>query len=230
MVTVLDSIKNKVGSDAAEISSSGGHPAMNNLSIPDGGKKTESQEKSNINIPKSTNVSLDAGESSDVMNASSADDGRKNESILEEIRKLPNIMTNSSQDTGSNDTVRVNDRPINASLTNGMDSNMNAGNRINSGRRLLEDSGSEGANDGSENVLTATAENDDGLEAEADSSFELFRGSDELADEYSYDYDDYVDENMWGDDDWIESQHETVEDYVDIDSHILSTPVIAIIM
>lgn len=224
---VSHSIKNKVGSDAAEISSSGEHPAMNNLSIPDGGKKTESQEKSNINIPKSTNVSLDAGESSDVMNASSADDGRKNESILEEIRKLPNIMTNSSQDTGSNDTVRVNDRPINASLTNGMDSNMNAGNRINSGRRLLEDSGSEGANDGSENVLTATAENDDGLEAEADSSFELFRGSDELADEYSYDYDDYVDENMWGDDDWIESQHETVEDYVDIDSHILSTPVIA---
>ena len=38
--------------------------------------------------------------------------------------------------------------------------------------------------------------NDEVLEAEIDSSFELFCEDDELVDEYIYDYDDYVDESM----------------------------------
>ncbi|KAJ4979848.1 hypothetical protein NE237_010628 [Protea cynaroides] len=100
-------------------------------------------------------------------------------------------------------------------------------------RRLLEDtdskeqeSGSESkASDGDEKV--ATVENDAALEADADSSFELFRDNDELADEDNFDYDDYVDESMWGDEEWTEQNHKKMEDYVDIDSHILCTPVIA---
>lgn len=88
-------------------------------------------------------------------------------------------------------------------------------------RRLLEDKDSKG----NEDVRAATVENDGGLEAEADSSFELFRDTDELADEYNYDYDDYVDENMWGDEEWTEAQHEKLEDYVHIDAHVLCTPV-----
>ncbi|KAK1558035.1 hypothetical protein QYE76_008198, partial [Lolium multiflorum] len=51
--------------------------------------------------------------------------------------------------------------------------------------------------------------------------------SQEQPDEYNYDYDDYVDESMWGDEDWTEQEHEKAEDYVSIYAHILSTPVIA---
>lgn len=38
----------------------------------------------------------------------------------------------------------------------------------------------------------ATVENVQELEEEAGSSFDLFSDTDELADEYNYDYDDYV--------------------------------------
>ncbi|KAL3826096.1 hypothetical protein ACJIZ3_022125 [Penstemon smallii] len=93
----------------------------------------------------------------------------------------------------------------------------------NTRRRLLEDNDSKG----SEDVPVATVENDGGLEADADSSFELLRDNDELADEYNYDYDDYVDEAMWGDEEWTEAQHDKLEDYVNIDAHVLCTPVIA---
>ncbi|XP_057517202.1 protein DEFECTIVE IN EXINE FORMATION 1 [Amaranthus tricolor] len=209
------------------IPSTGGHTDMGNVSLPEGGAVNDSQGKSNLEIPNSTTKSVDAESSSNVMNASAANETSKNISQLEDIRKQPNMMANSSQNTGSNDTVPVEGGAVNSSLTSGLNSNVGTENRTNTARRLLVDTGSQGANEASENVQTATVENDEGLETEADSSFELFRGSDELADEYSYDYDDYVDENMWGDEDWIESQHETVEDYVDIDSHILSTPVIA---
>ncbi|KAK4478488.1 hypothetical protein RD792_013964 [Penstemon davidsonii] len=93
----------------------------------------------------------------------------------------------------------------------------------NTRRRLLEDNDSKG----NEDVHVATVENDGGLEADADSSFELLRDTDELADEYNYDYDDYVDEAMWGDEEWTEAQHDKLEDYVNIDAHVLCTPVIA---
>ncbi|KAG2245850.1 hypothetical protein Bca4012_069102 [Brassica carinata] len=103
-----------------------------------------------------------------------------------------------------------------------------------SGRRLLEDDGSKESADGhsdnkdnSEGVHMATVENDGALEAEADSAFDFLRDNDELGDEYSYDYDDYVNETMWGDEEWVEGQHEKSEDYVNIDAHILCTPVIA---
>lgn len=100
-------------------------------------------------------------------------------------------------------------------------------------RRLLEDidskqsqeDGSRSKVNGSGDAHVATVENDEALEADADSSFDIFREKDELADEYNYDYDDYVDESMWGDEEWTEVKHEKVEEYVDIDAHLLCTPV-----
>ncbi|KAJ1411283.1 WD40/YVTN repeat-like-containing domain superfamily [Sesbania bispinosa] len=137
-----------------------------------------------------------------------------NGSQVEENIKMPTITDNSSVQAGSVETV-------------------NADNKTSTGRRLLEDNNSKGAEQGGaeskgkEGIHAATVENDEGLEADAASSFELFRDSDELADEYSYDYDDYVDESMWGDEEWTEVKHEKLEDYVNVDSHILCTPVIA---
>ncbi|KAJ4834760.1 Protein DEFTIVE IN EXINE FORMATION 1 [Turnera subulata] len=110
-----------------------------------------------------------------------------------------------------------------------------AENGKNTGRRLLEENNSKDSQTGSSESKkdvagdhqAATVENEEGLEDEADTSFELFRDSDELGDEYSYDYDDYVDESMWGDEEWMEGVHEKLEDYLNVDSHILCTPVIA---
>ncbi|KAG2690779.1 hypothetical protein I3760_09G205200 [Carya illinoinensis] len=140
---------------------------------------------------------------------------KKNESQMQSNIDLPTGVDNSSVNSGSGGTF-------------------NAQNGTNTARRLLEDNNSKGSqDDGSElkgnssgGHHVPTVEMNKSLEADADSSFEIFRESGELADEYSYDYDDYVDESMWGDEEWTEQQHETVEDYVNIDSHILCTPVI----
>ncbi|KAF8394949.1 hypothetical protein HHK36_018888 [Tetracentron sinense] len=143
-------------------------------------------------------------------------EGKVNASQAETVIKLPTGIDNSTGNTGSSGTIK-------------------AENETNIGRWLLEDTDSKGMQEGgseskvnsNEDVHAATVENDEGLEADADSSFELFRDSDELADEYKYDYDDYVDDSMWGDEEWTEEKHEKMEDYVNIDSHILCTPVIA---
>ncbi|XP_066365085.1 protein DEFECTIVE IN EXINE FORMATION 1-like [Miscanthus floridulus] len=74
--------------------------------------------------------------------------------------------------------------------------------------------------------VAATVENSEPLDEDADASFDLFRDPEDLPDEYNYDYDDYVDDGLWGDEDWKEQEHEKAEDYVSIDAHILSTPVI----
>ncbi|KAL3640714.1 Protein DEFTIVE IN EXINE FORMATION 1 [Castilleja foliolosa] len=111
------------------------------------------------------------------------------------------------------------------SMNNSSSEKVSGGETENTARRkLLEDDKGSKAN---EDDHVATVENSGGLEEEADSSFELLRDSDELADEYNYDYDDYVDESMWGDEEWTEAQHEKLEDYVHIDAHVLCTPVIA---
>lgn len=46
-----------------------------------------------------------------------------------------------------------------------------------------------------------------------------------LHDEYPYEYDDYVDEKMWDDEDWTEGKHEAETDFVGVDAHLLCTPV-----
>lgn len=94
-------------------------------------------------------------------------------------------------------------------------------------RRLLTESETESSKEG-DTGGAATVENNQDLAEEADSSFDLFRdGEDGLTDEYAYDYDDYVDESAWADEDFAEAQHPKPEDFVNIDSHILCTPVIA---
>lgn len=122
---------------------------------------------------------------------------------------------------------------MNHSTATGSTGTSDSSNGTSSGRRLLEDTKSQVSQEGSsesnvndsKDVKGATVENNEGLEAEADQSFELFRDNDELPDEYNYDYDDYVDESMWGDEEWSEAQHEKLEDYVNIDAHVLCTPV-----
>ncbi|KAI6698390.1 hypothetical protein NL676_018509 [Syzygium grande] len=145
-----------------------------------------------------------------------------NETQAETNIKLPTSMDNS---TSTN----------NSTSTTGSTQASDSAHGTNSARRLLEDINSKGSQEATsestvnnnKDTQAATVENEEGLEADADSSFDLFRDSDELPDEYSYDYDDYVDETMWGDEEWTEAQHEKLEDYVNIDAHILCTPVIA---
>ncbi|CAK9179759.1 unnamed protein product [Ilex paraguariensis] len=167
--------------------------------------------------PSNTSQSVPAEVHLDTANASNVENqGKKNDSKLEAGIKLPEKMDNTSMGSQSEDSSK-------------------SGNGTNTGRRLLEvnaSKGLEGGGSGStannnEESHAATVENDGDLEADAAASFELFRDGDELADEYNYDYDDYVDESMWGDEGWTEAQHEKLEDYVNIDSHILCTPIIA---
>lgn len=70
---------------------------LGNVSLPEGGAVNDSQGKSNLEIPNSTTKSVDAGSSSNVMNASYANEASKNISQSEDIRKLPDMMANSSQ-------------------------------------------------------------------------------------------------------------------------------------
>jgi hypothetical protein len=179
---------------------------------------SENERKSNvsqISIPElNTSVTKSAESHIDMANTSNQENEQKmNESQIQSNIKLPTSEDNSSVNTGSGGTI-------------------NAQNGTNTGRRLLEDNNSKESQDGgskskenSNEEHVATVENENGLEADPDSSFELFRESDELADEYSYDYDDYVDESLWGDEGWTERKHEKVEDYVNIDAHVLCTPV-----
>ncbi|XWS67192.1 hypothetical protein CRYUN_Cryun05aG0266600 [Craigia yunnanensis] len=184
------------------------HPDVHDDLLVQEAAKMNATNQINGSIPESNLTGSASTEShSGKVNLSNAENGKKMDgSQIEDIIKLPTGVDNSSVNTEGH-------------------------NKTSAGRRLLEDNNSEGSQEGSsdskENVQEATVENEQGLEAAADSSFELFRDSDELADEYSYDYDDYVDESMWGDEEWTEGQHEKMEDYVNIDSHILSTPVIA---
>lgn len=154
---------------------------------------------------------------------------------------IPTHMLNIS-DTVNNSTVNDSklepDIVLPTSLASNASMNATTGildnkNGTGTSRRLLEvsdskqsqEDGSRSKADGDGDEHVATVENEEPLEAEADSSFDIFRENDELADEYNYDYDDYVDESMWGDEEWTEVDHEKAEEYVDIDAHLLCTPV-----
>ncbi|KAJ6865196.1 protein DEFECTIVE IN EXINE FORMATION 1-like isoform X1 [Populus alba x Populus x berolinensis] len=189
------------------------------------------------NTPETNSSISTSTENSHPANASIETGKEMSENQTKTIIKLSSQVDNSSVGAGSNGTDNAQNgtnKTQNGTITVEKETN-NAENGTNTGRRLLEDDNSKGSHEGGseskendhENAHAATVENDEALEADADSSFELFRESDELADEYSYDYDDYVDESMWGDEEWKERKHERLEDYVNIDSHILCTPVIA---
>ena len=146
--------------------------------------------------------------------SSEVDQSKNSEVKKETVIKLNSSTDNSSETLG----------------TSGNSSTTETGTK--SGRRLLENNDSKESADGhsdnkdnSEGVRMATVENDGVLEAEADSAFDFLRDNDELGDEYFSDYDDYVNDTMWGDEEWVEEKHEYTEDYVNIDAHILCTPV-----
>lgn len=164
-----------------------------------------------------SSVSSVTGNHDTLSNSSQVDNTRQiNESQIEPKIQMPVDMSNTS-------------------LSSGLGNNSNAENVTSAGRRLLEDDVSKRSGDvdseplakTNEEVHPATVENDGELEADADSSFDLFQGGDDLDDEYNYDYDDSVDESMWGDEEWSETEHDKLENYVHIDAHILNTPVIA---
>ncbi|MBA0726617.1 hypothetical protein Golax_002434 [Gossypium laxum] len=190
------------------------HPDVHDDLLLEEASKMNAMSQINGNVPESNLTGFVPTEShSSKDNLSNAENGNKvNVSLKDNTIKLPTGYGNSSLN------------PEAVGSTEGH-------NGTSPQRRLLEDNNSKGSQEGSsdskENVQEATVENEQGLEADADSSFELFRDTEELGDEYTYDYDDYIDESMWGDEEWTEGQHEKREDYVNIDSHILSTPVIA---
>ncbi|CAK7333545.1 unnamed protein product [Dovyalis caffra] len=201
------------------------HPAI--ASIETEKKMNDNQTETIIKLPLHVdNSSLGSGSNGTDKAESGTNNAQNGTNTIEK-------GTNDAQN-GTNTVEKGTNNAQNGTNTVEKETN-NAQNGTNTGRRLLEDDNSKGSQEGGseskendhENDHVATVENDEGLEADADSSFELFRDSDELADEYSYDYDDYVDESMWGDEEWTEEKHEKLEDYVNIDSHILCTPVIA---
>ncbi|CAD5322485.1 FG-GAP repeat [Arabidopsis suecica] len=209
------------------------HGANSYVSIQEDQKRPENNQTEAIvkPTPELHNSSMDAGANNLAANATTAG---SRENLNRNV--TTNEVDQSKISGDKNETViKLNTSTGNSSETLGTSGNSSTAETVTkSGRRLLEEDGSKesvdshsDSKDNSEGVRMATVENDGGLEADADSSFELLRENDELADEYSYDYDDYVDEKMWGDEEWVEGQHENSEDYVNIDAHILCTPVIA---
>ncbi|KAL1330953.1 protein DEFECTIVE IN EXINE FORMATION 1 [Arachis ipaensis] len=227
--------RHKVNSSAA--TSTENHHETPSVSNPEHVKQTNgTQVEENSKMPKTAgNSSGNAG----VQMPANADNSSVNAGI-----QMPSNADNSSANAGIQIPANADNSSVNAGIKmpgNADNSSMGAGsveaaktdNQTSTKRRLLEvnskgeELGGSESKEGNEGNHAATVENDEGLEADADSSFELFRNSDELADEYNYDYDDYVDESMWGDEEWTEVNHEKLEDYVNVDSHILCTPVIA---
>ncbi|XP_074592881.1 protein DEFECTIVE IN EXINE FORMATION 1 [Curcuma longa] len=180
------------------------------------------QENSAMNSASHINGSMNGLNNSDSTNI--VNNPLMNTSKPEDKGKLDSAQTSHENGLPSNlnDTFKQN-----VSL-----GNVTEDNQTQIRRRLLEETDNKSSQDGHSDdhnagVQVSTVENDQELEEEADSSFDLLRDADELADEYNYDYDDYVDESMWGDENWTEENHQKAEDYVSIDSHILCTPVIA---
>lgn len=199
-----------------DMNKSQGQPVVNVSNPVNVENMNKSQTESLVNISNLENgKDMNNSQAESIANVSSVDNGKNLEKNQTEANiKLSTSVDNSTIDTGSSGATH-------------------AQNGTSSGRRLLQTddsrSNEEGHNDSTDNasskVQAATVENEQGLEEDADRSFELFRDSDELADEYNYDYDDYADESMWGDEEWTEEKHEKEEDFVNVDSHILCTPV-----
>ncbi|XP_016491841.2 protein DEFECTIVE IN EXINE FORMATION 1 isoform X2 [Nicotiana tabacum] len=171
------------------------------------------QKEANHDASSNASISLPSEVSPNTSNSSNLEDQKgKNDSLADAEVKITNL----SNITLSSDNEKL------SNLENG----------TSKGRRLLEDDvlrRSEESGSRSEDVRAATVENEEGLEADADSSFELFRDNEELPDDYDYDYDDYLDddEEEWRGEDFDEAEHEKLENYVHIDAHVLCTPVIA---
>lgn len=194
------------------------HPDPVDRSHPDVHDDALVKEAAEMEVMSKMNRTLGSNTSFSSVNMSKPENEGLNASLEGQNIKSPNIVNDTTKDVGSV-------------------GNVTADKSTNSQRRLLEDTNSKGTQGGGSEskvndkddagIHAATVENEEGLEEDADQSFDIFRQGEELADEYNYDYDDYVDESMWGDEGWTEDKHEKLEDYVNIDSHILCTPVIA---
>eukprot|EP00268_Persea_americana_P024614 TRINITY_DN24042_c0_g1_i2.p1 TRINITY_DN24042_c0_g1~~TRINITY_DN24042_c0_g1_i2.p1 ORF type:complete len:754 (+),score=174.23 TRINITY_DN24042_c0_g1_i2:222-2483(+) len=194
------------------------HPDPVDRSHPDVHDDALVKEAAEMELMSKMNRTLGSNTSFSSVNMSKPENEGLNASLAGQNIELPNIVNDTTKDVG----------PV---------GNVTADRSTNSQRRLLEDTNSKGTQEGGSEskvndkddagIHAATVENEEGLEEDADQSFDIFRQGEELADEYNYDYDDYVDESMWGDEGWTEDKHEKIEDYVNIDSHILCTPVIA---
>ncbi|KAM3325646.1 protein DEFECTIVE IN EXINE FORMATION 1 [Capsicum chacoense] len=169
--------------------------------------------------PDASNASISLPSEVSYDNSSNLEDQKLKNNSLGDAETMQKGKNNSLDDAETN-MANLN----NSILSSENEKIRNLENGTNTRRRLLQDDVSKRSE---EDVHAATVENEEGLEADADSSFDLFRDSDELADEYNYDYDDYVDEHQWEDEEFREPEHEKAEDYVDIDAHVLCTPVIA---
>ncbi|PHT38033.1 Protein DEFECTIVE IN EXINE FORMATION 1 [Capsicum baccatum] len=169
--------------------------------------------------PDASNASISLPSEVSYDNSSNLEDQKLKNNSLGDAETMRKGKNNSLDDAETN-MANLN----NSILSSENEKIRNLENGTNTRRRLLQDDVSKRSE---EDVHAATVENEEGLEADADSSFDLFRDSDELADEYNYDYDDYVDEHQWEDEEFREPEHEKAEDYVDIDAHVLCTPVIA---
>uniref|UniRef100_A0ACD5WDP8 Uncharacterized protein n=1 Tax=Avena sativa TaxID=4498 RepID=A0ACD5WDP8_AVESA len=152
-----------------------------------------------------------------------------------QLRNTTNTTTQGVDSTIGKENTELPNNP-NTTVAGGISStNTTTENASHAQRRLLQAADKSDDQTGSAEThgtdagttREATAENSEPLEDAANASFDLFRDAEDLPDEYNYDYDDYVDESMWGDEDWTEQEHEKAEDYVSIDAHVLSTPVIA---
>ncbi|KAG7027384.1 Protein DEFECTIVE IN EXINE FORMATION 1 [Cucurbita argyrosperma subsp. argyrosperma] len=204
------------------------HPDVHDEQLVMEANKTKSMAQTNKSIPE---LSHSTGPT-------------MNRSVIE----LKTSVTKSTQKLNDSDLVnnsKVNDSNVvpdivlPTSMTNNTSTNrtgiLDGKKGTGISRRLLKDGdskqsqedGSRSKEDGSGDAHVATVESEEALEAEADSSFEIFRENDELADDYSQEDDDYNNGSTWGDEEWTEVKHEKVEEYVDIDAHLLCTPVIA---
>ncbi|CAN6471441.1 unnamed protein product [Victoria cruziana] len=192
------------------------HPDVHDDSLVKQQNDTKSSNSSST-VPNAS-VTSTTEDNHAAVNSSTANEGKNNITQPGENVELPKLdNTNSSAGTE------------NDSKADGVTQSL---------RRLLEDAESTGSGvDNSKSNENARAdigtkkvnvENNGNLEEDADSSFDLFRNGDgEMGDEYNYDYDDYPDDSMWGTEEWMEEKHEKQENFVEVDSHILCTPVIA---
>nr|CAD1822120.1 unnamed protein product [Ananas comosus var. bracteatus] len=194
------------------------HPDVHDESLVQESSITDSISRMDGNKSGSSNSSTIASVDSK-MNATNKEDETKHNSAEEE------------QNKGLSDSVNTTTSGNNVPIEN-----LTGENTTHTQRRLLQETDRSGSQEGNSDsnaggdggmMQGATVKNDEALEEDADSSFDLFRDAEDLEDEYHYDYDDYVDESMWGDEDWTEQEHAKMEDYVDVDAHILCTPVIA---
>lgn len=203
------------------------HPDVHDSSI---AKKTASEESHpDIHDKPVVEKSSEETKSRSAANTATQEvDSLKHASELQSTEKKPNS-------TPGNENMELPNNPNNTNSGNTSSLYTTTDNASHAQRRLLQTADKSDDQTGNAEIHgndagttgEMTVENDEPLEEDANASFDLFRDAEDLPDEYNYDYDDYVDESMWGDEDWTEQEHEKADDYVSIDAHILSTPVIA---